>query len=298
MFRFVFLYEAVSKTQRLHLPPLHGIMPVSVFSANPKSVASSSPDLNSWEDYLDPEKIASFAKVGDADFLPNYEFGDILRQRIISESKDFRSRCRRFIDSLVDVILSQRLVSSEFLQGGYCFCSGLLLEGDNHCVFTLFGRLIRVLERGGVVSSVESKTAVEEFVTFVVDVRARHLASGCQAKDIADVITCLLSDSAFAARKILCRVFKLCCLTIRRPFSQYLHVEIGLDGRSVPSVLVTSCIRGIQSCVAAPNYKHGAFSTKHTMECVRAAISESRSFMAKEGFDRRSRICNDDMRSL
>ena len=58
-------------------------------------------------------------------------------------------------------------------------------------------------------------------------------------------------------------------------FSQYLQVEIGLDGCIVPAVVVMSCIGGIQSYVAAPNFKQGAFFTEHTMECVRSAISES-----------------------
>ena len=94
------------------------------------------------------------------------------------------SRCRRFIDALVDVILSQLLVSSEFLQGVYRFCPELPLEGDDHCVFSLFSRLVRVLEWSGALSSVESKPAVEEFTIYVADVRARHLASRSQVEDI------------------------------------------------------------------------------------------------------------------
>ena len=140
---------------------------------------------------------------------------------------------------------------------------------------------MRVLERSGVVSSVESKTAVEEFNTFVVDVRARHLVSGCQSNDISDVITYLLADYGFVSRKSLCRVFKLCCLMIRRPFSQYLQVEIDLGGCRVPAVVVKSCIRGIQSYVSALNYKQGAFLTKHTMECVRSAVSGSQVFCCR-----------------
>ena len=166
---------------------------------------------------MDSEKIVSFPKVGDDTFFCNFEFGEALRQRNTSEFKDFRTRCRRFIDRLVDVILTKLLVSSDFLQGVYCFCPELLLGGDDHCIFTFFSRLVRVLEKSRVVSSTESKTAVEEFATFVVDVRARHLSRGSQSEDIADVILYLLADYGFLARKSLCHVFKLCCLIIRRP---------------------------------------------------------------------------------
>ena len=123
---------------------------------------SSLPDINSWDESMDREKVASFAKVGDADFLRSCEFGTTLRRKNGSEFKDFRSRCGRFIDSLVDADLSQLLVSSEFLQGVYCFCPELLTEGDDHCVFSLFSRLVRVLERSCALSSVESKPAVED----------------------------------------------------------------------------------------------------------------------------------------
>ena len=218
---------------------------------------SSLPEMNSWEDYMDSEKIASFPKTSDATFLCNFEFGEVLRQRNTSEVKDFRTRCRRFIDRLVDVILSKLLVSSDFLQGVYCFCPELLLGGDDHCVFTLFSRLMRVLEESGAVSSAESRSAVEEFATFVVDVRARHLSSGQQSEDIADVISYLLADYGFLARKSLCHVFKLCCLMIRRPLPHYPQVDISLNGCDDPSSIVTSNIRGIQSYVSTSHYQQG-----------------------------------------
>ena len=223
---------------------------------------------------MDSEKIVSFPKVGDATFLCNFEFGEALCQRNTSEFKDFRTRCRRFIDRLVDVILSKLLVSSDFLQGVYCFCPELLLGGEDHCIFTLFSRLVRVLERSGFVSSTESKTAVEKFATFVVDVRARYLSSGSQSEGIADVISYLLVDYGFLARKSLCHVFQLCCLITRRPLPQYSQLEINLNGCDVPPIVVKSCIRGVQSYVSTSHYHQGSFFTKHTMECVRSAISE------------------------
>ena len=150
-----------------------------------------------------------------------------------------------------------------------------------------------MLERSGVVSSTESKTAVEEIATFVVDVRARYLCSGSQAEDIPDVISYLLAEYGFLARKSLCHVFKLCCLVIRRPLPQYPQMEINLIGCDVPAIVVKSCIRGVQSYVSTCHYQQGSFFTKHTMECVRSAISESQEFMVQANFDPWSRICSD-----
>ena len=221
---------------------------------------SSLPQLNSWENYKDSEKISSFAKVGDTEFLCNYEFGDAMRHRNTSEFKDFCMQCRRLIDRFIDVILSQLLVSSEFLQGVYCFCPELLLGGDDLCVFNLFSKLVREFERSGVVFSTQSKSAVEKFALYVVHVRARHLSSGGhQSEEISDVVTYHLSDFGFLGRKKLCRVFKLCLLLARRPLPQYPQVEVDLDGCAVPAIVIKSCVRGIQSYVSACNYKPGAF---------------------------------------
>ena len=85
---------------------------------------------------------------------------------------------------------------------------------DDHCVFSLFGKLVRVLGRSGVVSSVESKTTVEDFTTFVVDVRTRHLGSGCQVEDIADVIKYLPADYEFDFVNLFLYMF--CYVRIRR----------------------------------------------------------------------------------
>ena len=82
------------------------------------------------------------------------------------------ARCANFAiavgnssNRLVDVILSQQVVSSDFLQGLYCFCPELLLEGDDRHIFQLFFRLVRVLERCGCLSSSDALTSREEFAT-------------------------------------------------------------------------------------------------------------------------------------
>ena len=43
----------------------------------------------------------------------------------------------------------------------------------------------------------ECKSAVEEFCTFVVDVRGRHAASDQVAENIPDVVSYLLGDYSF-----------------------------------------------------------------------------------------------------
>ena len=83
---------------------------------------SSLPALNDWESYMEPSKLQAFEKVSTDDFLQNYEFGAELHRSNTDEAREFRNRCREFVDRLVDVILGQQVVSSDFFQGLYCFC--------------------------------------------------------------------------------------------------------------------------------------------------------------------------------
>ena len=153
---------------------------------------------------MDPERIAEFEKVSTDDFLQDQEFGVVLRQRNASEFKGLRNRCRDFMDYLVDKVLSHPVVSLIFMQRLYCFCPELLLEGDDHHVFSLFNKLLCVLERSGSVSSCDSKAAAEELVTYVVDLRVRPVTNGGSAEDICDNVSYLLGDYSFVSRRNLC----------------------------------------------------------------------------------------------
>ena len=80
-----------------------------------------------------------------------------------------------FVDRLVDVILGQQVISADFFMGVYCFCPEIILEGDDQHIFRLFSQLVHVLEKSGCLPHSDSLTSVEEFTTFVVDARARHV---------------------------------------------------------------------------------------------------------------------------
>ena len=252
---------------------------------------SSLLNVNAWEEYMDVSKLSQFEVIPTAEFLQNYDFGAMLREFKGSEGRDFQDRCREFIDRFVELILAQQAASSEFTSGLFCFCPGLLLEGDDKYVFDLFNQLARRLERCGVISDVECKSAVEELRTFVVDVRGRHATSDEVAENIPDVVSYLLGDYSFLARKKLCRVFELCCLVVLKPRQKYPDVDINLSGCAVPYWTVTSCIRGVQSCVLSSNYKQKAFFTKHTMDSVRNAINGAQDFMNLASYDPWERIC-------
>ena len=252
---------------------------------------SSLPSINAWEELMDVSKLSQYDEMPASEFLQDYDFGVMLREFKGSEGRDFQDRCREFIDRFVDLVLAQQAASSEFMSGLYCFCPELLLEGDDKHVFDLFNQLARRLERCGIISDAECKSAVEEFRTFVVDVRGRHAASDQVAESIPDVVSYLLGDYSFLARKNLCRMFELCCLVVLKPRQKQPDVDLDLSDCAVPYWTITSCISGVQSFVLSLNYKQKAFFTKHTMDSVRNAIDGARDFMNLASYDPWERIC-------
>ena len=206
---------------------------------------------------MDAEKVDEFDSISPDDFLRNHSFGSILHGRNDGSGRAFREQCRKFMDRLVDAILGQQPVTGEFSQGLYAFCPEFLLEGDDHHMLGLFSKLVRVLESSGCLSSSESRTAVEEYSTFVVDARRRHEDCGASAENVVDVQQYLLSDYSFLSRKSLVRVFKLCCLVALKPRVDYPSVDFGLTSCQVSEWVIASCISGVQSCVSASDSGKG-----------------------------------------
>ena len=234
---------------------------------------------------MDPQKLDGFECIDSVDFLRSHDFGAVLRRHQRGEGRAFRDQCLKFVDRFVCVILRQQPVTGDFSQGVYAFCPELLLEGDDHHMTDLFRKLVRVLERCGVVYA--------SFVV-VVDARARHAGSNSCAEAIDDVRQYLLDDYGFLARKSLCRVFKLCCLVVLKPRVDFPAVDIGLSDCRVPERVVATCIRGAQSSVMSPGFKLGSFFTKFTMGEVRKSIAAASSFMTAADFNPWEGICGEN----
>ena len=232
---------------------------------------------------MDVSKVAKLEMIATSEFLLKDDFGKEMVQASHSEVCDFRNRCREFVD--VNVLLAQHVLSADFFYGIYCFCPELLLEGNDQRVFQLFSRLTRMFERSGFVPAASVRSGIEEFTTFVVDIRKQHAESELSAEDIDVVVSFLFADYSFMSRKRLVEIFKLCCLIVEQPSLVLPENIIELDNCAVPPAVVTSCLKGVQSLVSSASYKQGAFFTEGTMENDRDFIACSRQFMSFPAFD-------------
>ena len=159
---------------------------------------------------MSEEKVSEFPPIAIESFLAGSDYGRALLAGRISEFSTFRVQCRKFLDRLIVMILKCPSVSSWVSRGLYSFCPELVLEGEGQLVFRLFTDLCRVLESCGALLPDESKTAVEEFSSYVVEKRSRHEASMGVASEIPDIVCWLLRDFRFQARVHACRILKLC----------------------------------------------------------------------------------------
>ena len=110
-----------------------------------------------------------------------------------------------------------------------------MLEGDDSTAFALFAGLCKVLETSGVIVSDESKAAVEEYTSYIVERRWSHSSSRQSARSITDVVRHFLLDFDFQSRHRVLGVFTLCCLFVGMPISDYSAVTFDLSGSVLDS---------------------------------------------------------------
>ena len=240
---------------------------------------------------MDEEKVAAFPSIADDVFLASCDFGRELLAGKTSEFPTFRIRCREFMDQLVSIILKCPSASSRVSRGIYSFCPELLLEGDGQLVFQLFPDLCRVLESCGCLSSDDSKAAVEEFSSYVVEKPNQHERSMGVAKEIPNMVNWLLRDFSFLARHRVCRVLKLCVLVTGRPRAVYPVVTFDLSGSKLSVAKFQECLRLVQSYVLSPGYEHQSFFTEPTMKAVQDAINNAGVFYVAPNFDLWADFC-------
>ena len=94
-----------------------------------------------------------------------------------------------------------------------------------------------------------SKAAIEEFTSYVAAKRRQHVDSTRSVSDIRNIIGFLLNAFAFQARHHLFRVFNICCLVIKIPWSNLPEVQFDLSGSALSHEEFDRCLRLVHSYV-------------------------------------------------
>ena len=124
--------------------------------------------------------------------------------------KEFQSKARRFFDEFCSTILSTVAARSKLGQGVSCFCHEVILGGDDHSTFFLYGQLLDGLvecswEKG---SNVEACKA--EFESFVREQRQLERHSTRRRPDVGNILAYFVQQTGFQSRRHL---FPVSCRT-------------------------------------------------------------------------------------
>ena len=231
------------------------------------------------------------------EFLMDSDFGRELVTVKTGEMREFRVKCRECIDRLVSLVLASTAVTSGVSRGLYAFCPEIMLEGDDHHIFELFGSLCDLFRSCHVMSSDSLNAAAAEFKSYVIEKRRHYEDATCAASEIPDVVQFLLRHFAFQSRTHVFRLFKICCLVIGVPKSSLPVVTIDLGGSALSPAMVQDCVLMVQSHIVSPSFNPRLLFSAPLFVAVREAITESGLFFRVADFDVWKDFCSGDMES-
>ena len=120
--------------------------------------------------------------------------------------KEFRSSDRRFLEDFTSTVLSTVAARSKLGQGVSCFCPEIIIGGDDHSAFFLFGQLLDGLVECGWEKGSTVEACKAEFQSFVKDQRQLECHASRKHSDISNVLSYLTRQSGFRSRRHLYRV--------------------------------------------------------------------------------------------
>ena len=149
---------------------------------------------------------SSFTDIEDQHFLLGTRVHAAL-EKMTSQclKKEFRSSARRFLEDFTSTVLPTVAARSKLGQG-VCFSPEIIIGGDDHSTFFLFGQLLDSLVECGWEKGSTVEACKAEFQSFVIDQRQLECHASRKHSDISNVLSYLTRQSGFRSRRHLYRV--------------------------------------------------------------------------------------------
>ena len=166
----------------------------------------SLPIVERWESYMLPNH-SPFTAIEEEHFLVGTGVHEALEKMTSPYSKkEFRSSARRFLEDFTSTVLSTVAARSKLGQGVSCFCPEIIIGGDDHSAFFLFGQLLDGLVACGWEKASTVEACKAEFQSFVNDQRQLECHASRKHSDISNVLSYLTHQSWFRSRRHLYQV--------------------------------------------------------------------------------------------
>ena len=162
--------------------------------------------IEKWESYMLPNH-SSFTAIEEEHFLVGTRVHAAL-EKMTSQylKKEFRSSARRFLEEFTSTVLSTVAARSKLGQGVSCFCPEIIIGGDDHSAFFLFGQLLDGLVECGWEKGSTVEACKADFQSFVNEQPQLESHAGRKRSDITSVLSYLSHQSGFRSRQHLYRV--------------------------------------------------------------------------------------------
>ena len=162
--------------------------------------------IEKWESYMLPNH-SSFTAIEDQHFLVGTRVHAALEKMTGQYlKKEFRSSARRFLEDFTSTVSSTVTARSKLGQGVSCFCPKIIIDGDDHSAFFLFGQLLDGLFECGWEKGSTVEACKAEFQSFVNEQRQLESHASRKRSDISSVFSYLSHQSGFRSRRHLYRV--------------------------------------------------------------------------------------------
>ena len=148
---------------------------------------------------------SAFAGIDEEHFLVGTRIHAALEKRSSSYLKS-RSNARRFFDEFFSTMLSTVAARSKLGHGVSCFCPEIILGGDNHSAFLLYGQLLDGLVECGWEKGANVEACKAEFQTFVREQRQLERHSTRKRLDVGNILVYFAQQTGLQSRRHLFRV--------------------------------------------------------------------------------------------
>ena len=237
-----------------------------------------------------------FAAIDEEHFLVGTRIHAALEKMSSSYlRKEFRSNARRFLDELCSTILSTVAARSKLGQGVSCFCPEIILGGDDHSAFFLYGQLLDGLVECGWEKGSNVEACKAELQSSVREQRQLERHSTRKRPDVGNILAYFAQQTGFQSRKHLFRVscrtgfrvnfivgtnpqyllqvYQMTTLFLRDAVEELPAFTVKLNGIALSRRLVEKSIACIQDFVRSPRFTQRGFFSDSGVTLLGSAVN-------------------------
>ena len=239
------------------------------------------PAIDSWSEYVN-KPLTAWGNVPAVDCFRS-ESIVIAACRNLADSavRGFLKDCHSAYMELLKIVGNCCFIRSQLSSSLSCLTADMLITGDDIYGVELFQQLVGSLRDAGLLTEVEKEAAVNEFRSFIVDVRRRNQKP---VKSIKDCLSFIRSFGFFSCRENFVRVINLVSVIVDPCEGEYPSVDISFSGIRLPEKIFHSSVVAVQSLVLTPSFSSGDLLTKTCLEELKVNLPNGKQFLESEVF--------------